>query len=207
MKLFLLGGRPCSGKTTLADMLGKKHFIDVVHLDEFAQKCILNSTEENPNTHIWKNTKLIELLQNTPEKLLNLYLKTYEEMQSHLQREIDNSDKNALILEGSILLPKFVEDLKKKHEISCCYLLADDDFVRERYYKRDYVLKMLEETNGIQAIKNLLERDSLFSEYINNEIKKYCSPRLMINSEKTIESVLHEFESILGLKSRAQHKT
>ena len=51
-----------------------------------------------------------------------------------LQKEIDDSDKNALILEGSILLPNFVENLKKKHDISCCFLLANNDFVSKRYY-------------------------------------------------------------------------
>ena len=37
MKLYLLGGRPCSGKTTLAYNLGNIHGIDVEYLDVFAQ--------------------------------------------------------------------------------------------------------------------------------------------------------------------------
>jgi len=37
MELYLLGGRPCSGKTTLSYYLGQKHKIEVKYLDVFSQ--------------------------------------------------------------------------------------------------------------------------------------------------------------------------
>ena len=51
MELFLLGGRPCSGKTTLSYYLGQKYKIEVKYLDVFAQKCINESTIETPNIY------------------------------------------------------------------------------------------------------------------------------------------------------------
>ena len=49
MKIYLLGGRPCSGKTTIAYKLGQKYNIDVKYLDVYAQKLIDNSTPKTPN--------------------------------------------------------------------------------------------------------------------------------------------------------------
>ncbi len=199
MKLFLIGGRPCSGKTTLARKLGEKYHIGVNHLDEFTQECINNSTANNPNLYKWKSMNLIELLQKEPHELFCEYVRTYEEMLPSLLRAINKSKMNVSILEGSILLPKFIDDFKKNHEIRVCYLFIDDDFVKERYFRRDYVQVMLGEANGNNAIRNLLERDSLFSEYINNEIEKYALPKLVINTNGDIEFDLKNLEVILGI--------
>lgn len=108
MKLFLIGGRPCSGKTTLAYKLGKKYNMDVTNLDEFTRECINNSTDENPNMYRWKNLNLNELLQKEPLELFCEYVRTYEEMLPSLLRAINKSKMNVSILEGSILLPKLV---------------------------------------------------------------------------------------------------
>jgi len=203
MKLFLLGGRPCSGKTTLAYKLSKKHNIDVNYLDEFTQECINKSTADNPNLYKWKSMNLIELLQKDPHELFYEYVKTYEEMRPSLLKIIDKSKTNALILEGSILLPKFIDDFKKDHEIRVCYLFTDDDFVKERYFRRDYVVDMLGDAKGNIAISNLLERDSFFSEYINNEIEKYALPKLVINANDDIELAINKLEAILGIEEQS----
>ena len=204
MKLFIIGGRPCSGKTTLAYKLSKKYNIDVNHLDEFTQECINHATEENQYMYRWKNSNLIELLQKEPHVLFYEYVKTYEEMLHSLLKAFDHSKMKVSILEGSILLPKIINDFKKSHEIRVCYLVTDDDFVKERYFRRDYVVDMLGEPKGNIAIRNLLERDSIFSEYINNEIEKYALPKLVINTDDDIELVFNKLEAILGIEEQSK---
>ncbi|WP_425448519.1 hypothetical protein [Dethiothermospora halolimnae] len=51
MKLYLLGGRPCSGKTTFAYHLGEKFGIKVWYLDVFAYEHIEASTIETPSIY------------------------------------------------------------------------------------------------------------------------------------------------------------
>lgn len=199
MKLFLLGGRPCSGKTTLADKLGEKLNIDVIHLDEFARDCIDNSTADHPNIHRWKECNLVELLEKEPANLLCDYINTYEEMLPFLLRKIDASAKQAAILEGAMLLPGLIDAFKNKHVIKTCYLQTDDAFVFEKYCRRDYVQDMIKKPEGKKAVDNLLGRDSLFAGYISDEIEKYALPKLFIHSNDTIELTLSHLEVILEL--------
>lgn len=199
MKLFLIGGRPCSGKTTLSFKLGMKHNIGVDCLDVFAQELINQSTEDYPNMYKWKDTNLIEMLQKEPKEQYGDYIKTYEEMLPFLLKAIDISEKKELILEGSILLPKFVEVFKRSHDIKICYLLTDDAFARERYFSRDYVQNMLNKPNGKKALNNLLLRDSLFSGYINDEIKKFALPKIVIHADDDVETNLKRLEVALGM--------
>jgi len=200
MQLFLIGGRPCSGKTTLSFQIGRKHNIHVEHLDVFAQRCINHSTEDYPNMYRWKVADLVELLQEESGKLFSDYLKIYEEMLPFLLKAIDVSEEKASILEGSILLPKFVEVFKKSHDVKICYLVTDDAFVRERYYGRDYVQNMLNKPNGKKALNNLLLRDSLFSGYINDEIKKFALPKIVIHADNDVETNLKRLEVALGME-------
>jgi len=197
MKLFLLGGRPCSGKTTLANRLGKKYHIEVYSLDEFVQDCINHSNEENILLYRWKSLNIIELLQDEPINLFNDYIRIYEIILPDLLQTINTSKRNALLLEGSILLPQFIDYFKKQHDVRVCYLDTHDDFVTEKYLEREYAFNMLKSKNGQIAIKHLLERDSIFAQFINNEIEKNAFTKLMIDADSDIESVLRKLEAIL----------
>jgi 2-phosphoglycerate kinase len=199
MKLFLLGGRPCSGKTTLASRIGKKYSITVDYLDVFAQRCINNSDEDNPNIFRWKNRDLIDVLHKEPMELFFDYLNMYEEMLPFLFEHINSIKKDIVILEGSILMPKFLSQFKEKYEIKVCYLLTDDSFVRERYVKRDYVLEMLKKNTGKKALDNLLERDSIFAKYLVDEIKEFNLPKINIDENISIEDTLKIIEDVLKI--------
>jgi len=97
------------------------------------------------------------------------------------------------------LLPKFIDALKEKYDVNICYCVTDDDFVKEKYIKRDYVQDMLTKPNGEIAVENLLERDSIFAKYLSNEIEKYSLPRVYIKSGNDIEKEMIGVEKILGL--------
>jgi len=199
MELYLLGGRPCSGKTTLSYYLGQKHKIEVRYLDVFAQKCIDESTIDTPNIYRWKDNDLVEVLQKNPSILFNEYIGFYEEIFPQLIDELDSIKDKKIILEGSIFLPKFIDVLKEKYDVNICYLVTYDDFVKEKYIKRDYVQDMLTKPNGEIAVANLLIRDSIFANYLSNEIEKYSLPRIDIKSGNDIEEEMSILEKILGL--------
>lgn len=199
MKLILLGGRPCSGKTTLACRLGELWNMDVIHLDEFARECIDFSTADNPNMYRWKEGGLIELLQKDPGELLNEYINTYEEMLPLLMNKLNTSSRKLAVIEGAMLLPAFIGKFKNSHDVKTCYLLTDDAFVNEKYHEREYVQDMLLKPGGRKAVDNLLERDSLFARYITDEVEKYALPVIFINSYDTMVSALTHLEKFWGL--------
>ena len=199
MKLYLFGGRPCSGKTTLAYNLGQLHNIEVWYLDVFAQKCIEKATIETPHIYEWKNKDMIEILQKEPNVLFKEYVNFYEELFPLLLEELESVDERSLILEGSILLPKFIDILREKYDVKICYMLTDDEFVKEKYIKRDYAQDMITKPKGKVALNNLLERDSLFAKYILDEVNKYSLPNRTINSDSDTGKELMFIEKLFEL--------
>ena len=199
MKIYLLGGRPCSGKTTIAYKLGQKYNIDVKYLDVYAQKLIDNSTPKTPNIFSWKGISLTQAMNGSPEVLFDTYLKAYDEMIPFFLDMISKLESKKIILEGSILTPKFVSLLEKQYDTQVCYLLTDDNFVREQYIKRDYAQDMIKELNGKQSLENLLQRDSIFAKYIIKEIKKYNYPSLEIHNKSEPQVNISLVEEILNL--------
>jgi len=199
MKIFLLGGRPCSGKTTIAYQLGQKYNIDVKYLDVYAQELIDNSTPKTPNIFSWKGISLTQAMNGSPEVLFDTYLKAYDEMIPFFLDMISKLESKKIILEGSILTPKFVSLLEKQYDTQVCYLLTDDNFVREQYIKRDYAQNMIKEVDGKQSLENLLERDSIFAKYIIKEIKKYNYPSLEIHNKSEPQVNISLVEKILNL--------
>lgn len=199
MELFVLGGRPCSGKTTLSYYLGKQCKIDVFYLDTFAQTCIKNATAITPNIYRWKDSDLVDLLQKEPHILFDEYISFYEEMFPFLEDKLLSINKNKLIVEASILLPKFIEKLKENFEIKVCYLITTDDFVKENYIKRDYVKNMMSKPNGGVALANLLLRDAIFAKYICDELEIFSYPKIDIIKGNDIAQTIKQLRNIMCL--------
>lgn len=199
MELYILGGRPCSSKTTLSYYLGKQCKIDVFYLDTFAQSCVKNATALTHNIYRWKDRELVDLMQKEPHILFDEYLGFYEEMFPLLEEKLLSIDKDKLIIEASILLPKFIRRLKENFEVRVCYLLTTDVFVEKKYSKRDYVKDMITKPNGRVALDNLLRRDSIFAKYICDELKKYSYPKLDIIKDNDISQTVEELKTILCL--------
>jgi hypothetical protein len=172
----------------------------VKYLDVFAQKCIDDSTEETPNIYKFKNKELVDILLKDPNILFEEYVGFYEEIFPLILKELASYKKSVLILEASILLPKFIDYLTELYDVKICYLITDDKFVKERYVKRDYVEHMLTMPYGDIALKNLLERDSIFAKYIIDEIKRYDLPKIHIKSEEDIENTISRLEKIFALQ-------
>lgn len=199
MNLYLLGGRPCSGKTTTAYYLGEKHKLTVWYVDVFAQKYIDESTSQTPFTYEWKTTEMVNILQAKPEILFENYVKSYEEIFPLFLKDLEESGIDNLILEGSLLLPKFINTLKERFDTKVCYLISDDDFVKERYVQRDYVQDMLTKPQGELALKNLLKRDSIFAKYILSEIEKYSLPSLKLDYDTDPNTEIAYLEKLFSL--------
>ena len=199
MKIYLLGGRPCSGKTTIAYELGQKYNMDVKYLDVYAQELIDNSTPKTPNIFSWKGISLTQAMNGSPEVLFDTYLNAYDEMTPFFLDMLSNLDSQKIILEGAILTPKFVSLLENQYETKVCFLLTDDDFVREKYIKRDYAQEMIRQVGGKQSLENLLKRDSIFAKYIVKELKKYNYPSLEIHNKSEPQVNMSLVEGIFNL--------
>lgn len=172
MKLYIIGGRPCSGKTTFAHRLGELTKYKVHYLDVFAWEQVEQSTSDQKQCYKWKTNEMVVILQENPEQLCEDYIAFYDEIFPALIPFLKNSNDEVLILESAMLLPKYIKQLQTQFACEVVYLKTSDEFVRDVYPLRDYAKGMITTKKGEIALENLLQRDSLFASKLYEEAAK-----------------------------------
>lgn len=167
--LYLLGGRPCSGKSTFSLKLHEKTKYKYVNLDAFIDQLVEESTSLKPELYKWKTLDMIEILQDEPEILFQDYIKLYDESLNDVLTLINDDKHEHIILEGSFLLPKYISAFQKISKVIIVYIQTSDSFVNLSYPTRGYVQSMLKTAKGEIALNHLLERDRIFSSYITEQ--------------------------------------
>ncbi len=66
---------------------------------------------------------------------------------------------------------------------------TSNDFVNEKYVKRDYAIAMTKQEDGRQALDNLLYRDVLFAEHMYQQAENEGFKILDINDDDDFEII------------------
>lgn len=199
MNIYVIGGRPCSGKTTFAYRLGKKSNIKVLYLDVFAHEEALKSSDESPELFKWKTKDMLDILQDKPSKLFIDYLNFYEELFPIFLDYIRTLQIEILIIESAMLLPKYVKILEESFNVKVVYLYTTDDFVKSVYPNRDYALDLVKRVNGEKALNHLLQRDILFSNHLYKSAEDYGYKIIKIDHESGFEEAYQEVEKVFDI--------
>lgn len=165
-KLFVISGRPCSGKTSMTYKLSLAFNIHAEYLDVLAAKVVDSSKQETPELYRWKDWDLVSILSKEPDILFQKYLVFYGELLPFVIEFIKDHLEDSLILESAFFLPKHIKALAKEFEVTAIFMKTSDAFVRQHYVKRDYVMEMIKQEKGRKSVENLLLRDALYASYV-----------------------------------------
>ena len=204
MKLYVIAGRPCSGKTTFAYNIGNRNNIEVMYLDVFANEEAQKATTDKPELYKWKTMDLVDILQDNPKTLLKDYLSFYRELFPLFLDFLRNKTTKELIIESAMLLPQYVKLLEEEFDTKAVYLRSSDDFVKDVYPKRDYAIEMMKTKKGKTALKNLLERDSLFATKLYADAEKIGYTVMNIKNTHDFDVVFPEVEKFLGFSPQGK---
>ena len=169
---YYIGGSPCSGKSTIAEIVSKKYDLYYFKVDDFLDKYtkmgaskgyeICKKQERMNAEEIWMREPL---LQCTEE------LAFYEEIFEFVLADLENIEAKGILTEGAAYLPK----LMKKLSISKDKYLAitpTKDFQISHYRQREWVPYVLEGCSDKEkAFSNWMNRDFLFAQ----EVQRQCS--------------------------------
>lgn len=172
IKTYYIGGSPCAGKSTIAEMLSQKYDLYYFKVDDFligytelgALKGypICKKTVEMDAEQIWMRDPLLQCREE---------LKFYEEVWEYVLADLRKINcKNGIITEGAAFVPKLIKQLgvPDNRYIS---ITPTKEFQVFHFKNRDfvpYVLKGCRDTE--KAFYNWMDRDILFAE----EVQKQC---------------------------------
>jgi 2-phosphoglycerate kinase len=187
-KVFWLGGSPCSGKTSISEILAERFDLDVYHVDEAfeAHRQRLNPAQQ-PTLSKWLTSSWTDRWMQPVDRLVEDVIACYRE---HFALIVDDiaarPSGKSLLVEGTALLPQ--EVARRLRQCSqAIWVIPTADFQREHYSKREWARTTVEQCDNPEvAFHNWMERDIRFAEWIEAEAGALGLHSLRIDESRTI---------------------
>lgn len=202
MNIYYIGGSPCSGKSTTAEILSKKYDLYYYKVDDYLDKYmqlgaakgyeICKKQTEFSADQIWMRDPNLQCAEE---------IQWYEEVFEFIQKDIKAlSCRKEIITEGAAYMPK----LMKKINIPANRYLSltpSKEFQLFHYKKREFVPYILRECSEKQkAYENWMERDILFAKEIQRQCEKAEYKSIINNGDFPIEDMVNMIEAHFEMK-------
>lgn len=184
-----LGGSPCSGKSSVSEILADRYDLDLYHVD--AQYQIHRhrlDPERHPMMTKWTQSPWGELWMQPLDVLLDEAIAAYAEHFSLILEDLTALPPTRMVLvEGTALLPGLVAPLLSDTR-DALWMVPTGRFQRETYPKRgewvNQVLATCEDPEA--ALKNWMDRDVAFARWVLSEVERLGLISLVVDGSNTI---------------------
>lgn len=189
--IYYIGGSPCCGKSTIAEMFAKRYGFYYLKVDDFLDTYIERGAKENLRIckkqhemnaeQIWMRDAKVQA-----EEEIEFYRETFAFLKQDLEKI---GHQKPIITEGAAYLPELMKAIciTPNHYIA---LVPTKTFQVEHYKQREWVPYILEGCSNKQtAFKNWMDRYALFALEILKQCKIANYNTITIDDTLTIEEV------------------
>lgn len=192
MKVYYIGGSPCSGKSTVAKMISKKYEFFYYKLDaRLDEHMKLAAKNDKPRCKAYFGMIPEQVWMRKPEIQFDDEVYIYREIFEYALKDIAMLNVPVVITEGAGFLPELMKQAGVGESEYIC-ITPTRDFQIEKYSKRKWVPYVLEGCTDKQAaFENWMERDAMFAIYAAETAEKIgyktfwtdgmCNPSYMLN--------------------------
>lgn len=188
---YILGGSPCSGKSTIAGKLSTRFHLGYYNVDDHYQEHIKRC---NPKMHpvmnkiskmgwdeIWSRPVPVQVKDELEfyRELFGMILQDFGEFES----------EKPLIVEGAALLPELIYKTSIDPD-RVLYMVPTKGFQIHHYSRREFIHHILNDCKDPEsAFENWMMRDHLFGKQILRQAKSYGFGTILIDGEMNIEEL------------------
>ena len=201
--LYMIGGSPCSGKSTLASLLARKYDLLHIKLDDLVDEMMSQaSVDSRPICLLRQDRNPEQIWMRNPEEMADEEWRFYEEIFPYVKSCLIKDQDKALLVEGAGLLPHLIKSLEEP-AVSYLCLTPTADFQKKHYIQREWVPYVLEgTTNPEQAFENWMQRDILFAQMVRKEAMKLGYPSLVTDGSQSENQTAEEVARLLKLSNK-----
>ena len=198
--LYMIGGSPCSGKSTLASLLARKYDLLHIKLDDLVDEMMSQaSVDSRPICLLRQDRNPEQIWMRNPEEMADEEWRFYEEIFPYVKSCLIKNQDKALLVEGAGLLPHLIKSLEEP-AVSYLCLTPTADFQKKHYKQREWVPYVLEGTsNPEQAFENWMQRDILFAQMVRKEAMELGYPSLMTDGSRSEKETAEKIARLLKL--------
>ncbi len=201
-KIFYIGGSPCSGKSSIAELLEKKYNFKYYKLDDKLEEYTkrANMAGKTYSSKYYKMS-IDEIWLRTPAEQNDEEIEIYKEIFEYVLEDLKQLEPEvSIIAEGAGFLPELMDEIGvPKNEYIC--IVPTKEFQIEKYAQRPYIPYVLEgSSDKKRAFQNWMERDALFAIDVVTSARELGYPSIITNYETSIEENLAIVEKVFELK-------
>ena len=203
--VYYIGGSPCSGKSTIAEMLVEKYNFKYFKQDDYLEEYFNRGIQEGND--LFKRVASFskdEMWLRQPDQLRDEEIALYQAMFRYFLNDLSHllGDK-PIIAEGAGFMPRLLkgEGVDKQ---SFCGMIPTKEFQVKMYSKREWVAEYLSDcSKPDEAFKNWMERDFLFGIKVYQEAVDLGYECVVVDGRKSIAEIGAAVEKIFRLDNHA----
>ena len=201
--LYMIGGSPCSGKSTIASLLSRQYQLLHIKLDDLVEEMMSQaSADSQPICLLRKDRNPEQIWMRKPEEMADEEWCFYEEIFPYVKSYLIKNQDRPLLVEGAGLLPHLVKELECQASYYLC-LTPTADFQKKHYIQREWVPYVLEgTTNPEQAFENWMRRDILFAQMVRKEAVGLGYPSFITDGSQSEKQTAEEVARLLKLSNK-----
>ncbi len=195
MMLYMIGGSPCSGKSTIASLLARQYQLLHIKLDDLVEEMMSQASADSQPICLLRQDR-------NPEEMADEEWRFYEEIFPYVKSYLIKNQNRPLLVEGAGFLPHLVKGLECQASSYLC-LTPTADFQKKHYRQREWVPFVLEgTTNSEQAFENWMQRDILFAQMVRQEAMKLGYSSLVTDGSQSENQTAEEVARLLKLSNK-----
>ena len=187
---YILGGSPCSGKSTLAEQLSAHYDLQFYKVDDHYQNHINRcNPQRHPTMHKLAQISWNEIWSRPVELQVREELQFYRELFGMILQDLEKfSTAKPVIVEGAALLPELIAKLSLGTQ-RVLFMVPTKDFQIHHYAQRPFIQGILKDCDDPDAaFSNWMERDHLFGQKILKQARGYGYGTILVDGSRSIEA-------------------
>lgn len=197
---YFIGGSPCSGKSTVAEILSKKFDLYYFKVDDFLDKYTKMGAFKGYKICTKQACMDVEAIwMREPVIQCNEEHVFYEEIFEFVLADLEKIKGKGIITEGAAYLPKLMGKIgvSKDRYLS---ITPTEDFQIEHYKERKWVPYVLEGCSDKEkAFSNWMNRDILFAQEVQRQCNEEQYTSIINDGSIIIDEMVGKVSSCFGL--------
>lgn len=199
--VYYIGGSPCSGKSTIAQMLCDEFKLQYYKSDDFLFEYMdLAAKDGKPYSKEDAELDFEGMWMREPMLQADRELAIYEELWPYAEKAIQAMSADApVVAEGAGFMPKIMAKCGVPAGNYVC-IVPTEAFQRENYAKREWIGQCLVGCkNPDAAFDNWMTRDALYAKKMLLQAQEYGYKSIIVDGTKSLEENYGIVKAVFGI--------
>ena len=185
---FFIGGSPCSGKSTVCEVLAERHGSHAYHCDDHYEAHLSRAPSDSSLTQFQQLSWLDAFTTRSLERMIADELSANDELAAFALEDV-NAIGSPVIAEGMPFMPDVMARLQPR--ASAVYLVPSPAFQRDHYAKREWAQGLLATTADPTGVfERWMARDEASARFIRARATALGFAVLEVDGQMSIEETV-----------------